>query len=257
MSTVLDKIVAHHREQAADDPRPSDALVAEAMAAPEGRDFAAALRQPGLSVIAEVKRRSPSKGELAPELDPAALARAYAAGGAACLSVLTDETFFGGSMKDLAEARAASGLPSLRKDFTVSLNDICDARLAGADAVLLIVAALSPRELREFHQLATDLRLACLVEAHDEEEVEAALSAGARIVGINQRDLRDFSVDPERATRLVKLIPDEVLKVAESGISGTDEAARAFDAGYDAVLVGELLVRSADPAATIEELRCS
>ena len=257
MSTVLDEIVAHHREQASDDPRPADALLALARAAPPPRGFAEALRQPGLSVIAEVKRRSPSKGDIAPDLDPAGLARAYAAGGASCLSVLTDEKFFGGSMQDLAAARESSGLPTLRKDFTVSVNDVCDARVAGADAVLLIVAALTADELSEFHQLANELGMGCLVEAHTEDEVELALSAGARVVGINQRDLRDFSVDPERAARLAKLIPDDVLKVAESAISGRDDAVRARDAGYDAILVGELLVRSEDPAAMVKELRCS
>ncbi|HUR50069.1 MAG TPA: indole-3-glycerol phosphate synthase TrpC [Acidimicrobiales bacterium] len=254
---MLDRILAEHREKAADDPRLTDALVDLAKRAPEPRNFDAALRRPGLSVIAEVKRRSPSKGEISPDLDPASLAQAYASGGAACVSVLTDETFFGGSMEDLVEARAASGLPALRKDFTVSANDICDARVAGADAVLLIVAALTPAQLTEFHQLAEDLAMACLVEAHSEREVELALASGARIVGVNQRDLKDFSVDPERAARLAELIPDDVLKVAESGISGREDASRAFEAGYDAILVGELLVRSADPAAVVKALRCS
>jgi len=208
-------------------------------------------------VIAEVKRRSPSKGDIAPDLDPAVLARAYAAGGAACVSVLTDERFFGGSLDDLAAAREASDLPALRKDFTVSANDVCDARLAGADAVLLIVAGLTKSELSDFAALAGELGMDALVEAHDEDEVEAAVSAGARIVGVNQRDLRDFSVDSARAARLAKLIPEGVLKVAESGISGQGDAIRAADAGYDAVLVGEALVRSADPAALVRELRCS
>ncbi len=254
---MLDQILAHHRARVADDPRPTDALVEAARTVTATRSFDSALSAPGLSVIAEVKRRSPSKGDIAPDLDGAALARSYAEGGAAAISVLTDERFFGGSIEDLVEARNASGLPTLRKDFLLSANDLCDARLAGADAALLIVAALSASELAELLGLAGQLRLSCLVEAHDEDEVEAALTAGAQIVGINQRDLRDFSVDPDRAGRLAKLIPDGILKVAESGITGSEDAARAADAGYDAVLVGELLVRAADPAAALWELRCS
>ena len=254
---MLDQILAHHRERVADDPRPSETLVELARAMPPPSSFEGALSEPGLSVIAEVKRRSPSKGDIAPDLDPATLARAYADGGAAAISVLTDERFFGGSIEDLVEARIAAGLPTLRKDFLLSTNDLCDARLAGADAVLLIVAALSASELPELLGVAGELGLGCLVEAHDEDEVEAALTAGARVVGINQRDLRDFSLDAHRAGRLAKLVPDEVLKVAESGIAGPDEARRAADAGYDAVLVGELLVRSADPAAAVRELTCS
>lgn len=257
VGSVLDQVLAHHRERVGDDPRPTDALLEAARDLPETRSFEAALARPGLSVIAEVKRRSPSKGDIAPDLDPVALAQAYAEGGAAAISVLTDGRFFGGSIEDLVAARDASGLPALRKDFLLSANDICDARLAGADAVLLIVAALSQAELAELSGLAGELGLAALVEAHDEGEVEAALGAGARIVGINQRDLRDFSVDSHRADRLAKLIPDQILRVAESGIATADDAARAADAGFDAVLVGEALVRSAHPACAVRELRCS
>lgn len=257
MTNLLDRILAHHRARVADDPRITDSLLCAAQLSPSPRSLEAALSEPGLSVIAEVKRRSPSKGDIAPGLDPASLAAAYARGGAAAISVLTDEEFFGGSMQDLAQARQASGRPVLRKDFLLSANDVCDARLGGADAVLLIVAALSPRELKTLFGLAQELGLDCLVEAHDEDEVETALAAGARIVGVNQRDLRDFSVDRDRAARLAKLVPDGILRVAESGVSGPDDAARAAEAGYDAVLVGELLVRSEDPAAAVRELRCS
>lgn len=251
------QILDHHRARAADDPRPTDALVAAATQADPTRAFSNALSGAGLSVIAEIKRRSPSKGDLAPDLDAAALARSYAAGGAACISVLTDEKYFGGSMEDLAAAREASDLPVLRKDFTVSANDVCDARLGGADAILLIVGALTDRELQEFLTLAADLDLGCLTEAHDEAEIERALASGAGVVGVNQRDLRDFSIDRDRAARLAKLLPEGVVKVAESGIAGRDDAARAVDAGYDAILVGETLVRSPDPTRALRELLCS
>ena len=257
MTSVLGEILAYHRARAADDPRPTDALVEQARQSGPPRPFGEALAQPGLSVIAEVKRRSPSKGDIRGDLDAGELARAYAAGGAACISVLTDSQYFGGSMRDLAEVRQACDVPVLRKDFTVSPNDVCDARLGGADAVLLIVRALDRRELADLADLAGDLGLACLIEAHDEDEVEAALTTGARIVGINQRDLGDFSVEPDRASRLVKLIPEGVVKVAESGITSREDARRAADSGFDAALVGEVLVRSSDPTALVRELSCS
>lgn len=208
----------------------------------------------GIAVIAEVKRRSPSKGDLAADLDPAELAGHYEAGGAACLSVLTDRNFFGGSPEDLHAARGACSLPVLRKDFTVSLADVYDARTMGADCVLLIVAALSEHELREFHAAAVGVGLDVLVEIHDESELDRALAVGATLIGVNQRDLVSFEVDTERALRMAALIPDGVLKVAESGIRGRDDASRLRDAGYHGLLVGETLVRSADPAAAVREL---
>ena len=260
MGTYLDRILAAHREAAATDTRPLERLLDEARAA-EGavRPFADALRSGDeVSVIAEVKRRSPSKGDLAPDLVPSVLAKAYADGGAACLSVLTDADFFGGSPADLAEARAAVDLPVLRKDFTVSERDVCDARIMGADAVLLIVAALDDGELHAFFDLATELQLAALFEAHDEREVERALEVGATVVGINQRDLSTFEVDTDRAVRVAQAIPDGVVRIAESGITGPAEVQRLRDARYDAVLVGETLVTSDDPAAAVRELRsCS
>jgi indole-3-glycerol phosphate synthase len=208
-----------------------------------------------VAVIAEIKRRSPSKGDLAPEMVPEVQAKAYEAGGAACLSVLTDHEFFGGSAEDLAAARAASGLPVLRKDFTLGPADVCDARLMGADAVLLIVAALSPPLLRELTDLAAHLGLDALVEVHDEAEVDVAASAGATLIGVNQRDLVTFEVDTERAVRVAGCIPAGVVRVAESGIRGPADARRLADAGYHAVLVGEALVRSGDPAAAVAGLR--
>jgi indole-3-glycerol phosphate synthase len=204
-----------------------------------------------------VKRRSPSKGDLAADLDPAALAQAYERGGAACLSVLTDGEFFGGSPDDLRAARAATRVPVLRKDFTVSPADVCDARIMGADAVLLIAAALDDDELADLHTLAVDVGLDALVEVHDEAELDRALAAGAHLVGVNQRDLVTFEVDHERAARVGAAIPPTVVRVAESGVRGPDDAATLAAAGFDAVLVGELLVTSGDPAGAIELLRSS
>jgi indole-3-glycerol phosphate synthase len=252
--TYLDRILRAHRDAAAADTRSVAALLEQAQQQPPARDFAAAVRADGVGVIAEVKRASPSKGELAPDLDPATLAAAYETGGAACVSVLTDERFFGARPDDLASARAAIGLPVLRKDFTVSPTDVCDARIMGADAVLLIVAALDRAELQQLHDLATDLGLAVLVEVHDEAEAEAAMAVGARIVGINQRDLVTFAVDTDRAVRVARSIPDTVVRVAESGIGGPDDVPRLRDAGFDAVLVGETLVRSPDAADEVAGL---
>lgn len=256
MATYLDRILARHREVAAADARSLDALVEQALAQPPTRGFAQALRAPGeLHVISEIKRRSPSKGDLNIGLDPAVLAGQYERGGASCLSVLTDVEFFGGSVADLQTARAACSLPVLRKDFTVAAHDVCDARLMGADCVLLIAAALSTDELVRFHRLATEIGLDVLVEIHDERELEAALAAEATMVGVNQRDLVTFQVDHERALRMAAVIPDDVVKVAESGVRGRDDAAALHAAGYHAVLVGETLVTSADPADSVRLLR--
>ena len=257
MATYLDRILEAHRAAAASDSRPVDKLVAEAQQAPAARPFRAALPGEGIAVIAEVKRRSPSKGDLAPHLEPAILAKDYAAGGAACLSVLTDEEFFGGSTADLQAARAAVDVPVLRKDFTVSEANVCDARLMGADAVLLIVAALDDEELLAFRALAGELDLAALVEVHDEAEVERAIDAGADLIGVNQRDLTTFEVDRERALRVAGRIPHGVVRVAESGIRDAHDAAGLRAAGYDAILVGETLVTAGDPAAAVRELTCS
>jgi indole-3-glycerol phosphate synthase len=255
MGTVLDRIVAAHRDAAAADERDLGQLMEEAAAAPPPRRFRKSLGRWGLDVIAEVKRRSPSKGDLAPDLDPAALAKAYDEGGAKALSVLTDREFFGGSPEDLAAARSAVNLPVLRKDFTVDERDICDARIMGADAVLLIAAALSDEELKRFHVLATELDLSAIVEVHDEAEVKRALLVHANMLGVNQRDLRTFEVDPGRALRLARAIPSGMLKIAESGIGGPDDLKRLADAGYDAALVGEHLVTAPDPAGALRELR--
>jgi indole-3-glycerol phosphate synthase len=257
--TYLDRILAAHRAAAATDERRVDDLVTAAEAAPPVRGFRASLVEVAeagdLAVIAEVKRRSPSKGDLAADLDPAAVAAAYADGGAAALSVLTDAEAFGGSAEDLAAARHAVGLPVLRKDFTVDARDVCDARLMGADAVLLIVAALNDGELRQFHDLAGHLGLDVLVEVHDEAELERAVALGADLVGVNQRDLVTFAVDTERAERLAPLLPDGVVRVAESGVRHAADAGRLADAGYHAVLVGESVVTSGDRSAAVRALR--
>ena len=256
MATYLDRILSAHREASRADTRALDSLIDEAKARPPVRGFAAALRLVnGLGIIAEVKRRSPSKGHLDATLDPAELARAYERGGATCLSVLTDGEFFGGSPADLRAARRATALPVLRKDFTVSPADVCDARIMGADAVLLITAALDGAELRDLHSLAGEVELDPLVEVHDEAELDRALAAGATLVGVNQRDLVTFEVDTSRAVRVGRAMPDDVVRVAESGIQGPDDAAALAAAGFDAVLVGESLVTSGDPVAAVRALR--
>ena len=246
MATYLDRILVAHRAAAARDPRDLAALRAEAEAQGPLRGFRSHLEAPGLSLIAEVKRRSPSKGALAPDLDPSVLARTYEAAGAAALSVLTDEEFFGGSIADLQAARAACSLPVLRKDFTVSAADVFDARIAGADALLLIVAALDDAELGALHQSARSLGLDVLVEVHDEAEVTRALRAGAEIIGVNQRDLVTFEVDTDRAERVRSSIPAGVVAVAESGVRTGADAEQLAGAGFDAVLVGEHLVTASD-----------
>ena len=259
MATYLDRILAAHRARAAHDNRQLAPLVDAARALPPARGFRSALvdyaQRDGTAVIAEVKRRSPSKGALAADLDPQDLARAYAAGGAACLSVLTDVEFFGGSAADLAMARSAGGRPVLRKDFTVDARDVCDARIMGADCVLLIAAALDDAELADFHQLAREIGLDVLVEIHDEAELERALRVDPDLLGVNQRDLITFEVDQARARRMAPLMPAGVVRVAESGIRGADDAAALTAAGYHALLVGETLVKAGDPAAAVKTLR--
>jgi indole-3-glycerol phosphate synthase len=256
MATYLDRILAAHRAAAHGELRSLSSLVNSASGMPPARGFRAVIEAtPGLAVIAEIKRRSPSKGDLNATLDPAYVAMTYEDGGAECLSVLTDREFFGGSATDLTEARAVTKLPVLRKDFTVAPHDVCDARLMGADCVLLIAAALSAAELHSFHDLATEIGLDALIEVHDERELEVAIAAGATLIGVNQRDLITFEVDHERALRMAAAIPAGVVKVAESGVRGRADAMALHHAGYHAVLVGETLVTAADPIRTIHELK--
>ena len=255
-ATYLDRIVEVHRAGAAADTRSVEACREGALFCKGfARGFRHALTAPGLSVIAEIKRRSPSKGDLNVALDPAALAAEYAAGGAACLSVLTDAQHFGGSFDDLQRARRAVDVPVLRKDFTVDVRDVYDARIQGADCVLLIAAALDDAELQDFHDAAVDVGLDVLVEIHDEAELERAMRARATLIGVNQRDLHTFQVDHERAIRVGRAMPDGIVRVAESGVRNAQDAASLANAGFHAVLVGESLVTAGDAAAATRALR--
>ena len=221
------------------------------------RDFSSAiLRRDGRvpRIIAEVKKASPSKGVIREDFDPAAIARGYEAAGAAALSVLTDQNFFQGHISHLTDCRAATSLPTLRKDFIVDECQIEQARAAGADAVLLIAALLDTDALRSFREKAESLGMAALVEAHDERELESALTSGARIVGINNRDLRTFEVNFETTFRLAPRIPPGRIIVSESGIRSNDHLRRLADAGVDAALIGETLLMAPDPAQKLREL---
>lgn len=250
--TYLDSIVAGHRRRASADERSLEQLVRSASAEPPVRGFRAALLETtSLAVIAEIKRRSPSKGPLREDLDPADLAHRYEVGGATCLSVLTDEEHFGGSRGDLVAARSATALPVLRKDFTVDALQIDEARAMGADAVLLIVAALDDDTLARLHAHAVARGLTVLVEVHDETELDRALAVGPHLVGVNARDLASFREDLGTGERMIARIPPGVVAVAESAIRSVADAARMAAAGFDAVLVGEALVRSGDPGGLV------
>ena len=229
----------------------------EAEGRPIGKDFQAALAAPGLSVIAELKQASPSKGLIAPDFERIYLdkARQYEEGGAAAISCLTEPKFFLGSDEYLRQVRAAVQLPILRKDFTVDEYQIYEAKCLGADAVLLICSLLSQGQLAEYLCQAHELGLSALVEAHDADEVGSALAAGAAIIGVNNRNLKDFSVNPLNSLRLREQIPAEKLFVAESGIAKASDCAGLKAAGVQAVLVGEALMRSPNPAAMIKEMR--
>ena len=226
----------------------------QAVAAYEPKDFVAALRRPHLAVIAEMKQRTPSMGVLAEDYRPADLAHAYTEGGAAAISVLTHMAGFGGRIEHVRAVRAATGLPILRKDFVTDPFEVAEARACGADAVLLIVDALDRTQLKDLIAVARSRGVAALVEVHDEAESQAALEAGARAVGVNHRNLRDFTVDLGLTERVRALVPKEIVLVAESGIHTAEDARRMREAGADAILVGEALMRSPDPSATIREL---
>jgi len=218
------------------------------------RDFAAALRAKRPAIISEIKKASPSRGVLVEDFRPVELARQYECGGAAALSVLTDHDFFQGSLADLWAARAASSLPVIRKDFTISEFHVLEAAAYGADAILLIVAILDEAQLRAYRELAAEFDMAALVEVHDRRELGIALESGAEIIGVNNRDLRTFQLSLDTSLRLAPEIPQTVIKVSESGIFNAADVHRLMDAGYDAFLVGEHLVKSGDAANAIREL---
>jgi len=252
MATYLDDILHRHRARAAADERDWRERAATVHAVVPS--MLGALCDPGngnVKVIAEVKRRSPSKGWLHEGLDVARIARDYAAGGASAISVLTDAEHFAGSLADLHAVRDAVNLPLLRKDFTVSANDVLDAADAGASAVLLIVAALEDDELEEFLAVAHGAGLDAVVEVHDHDEAKRSLDCGARIIGVNQRNLHTFDVDRENAARVIQSLPTSIVTVCESGLSSPEDVARAADAGFDAVLVGEAFVTASDVADTV------
>lgn len=219
------------------------------------RPFEAALQQPSLSMIAEIKKASPSKGIIAETFDYLAIAEDYEAGGADCISCLTEPKWFLGSDEIFREIRKQSALPMLRKDFTVDAYQLYEAKCMGADAVLLICALLDTKTIASYLEICEDLGLSALVEAHNEGEIASALSAGAKILGVNNRNLKDFSVDPNRAARLRDQIPPSVLYVAESGVQGPEDVARLAGIGADGVLIGEALMRAADRRAYLSGLR--
>ncbi len=219
-----------------------------------GRDARAAIKPGRRAIIAEIKRASPSKGLLTQAFNPASIARVYEAGGASAISVLTETDFFQGSLADLEAARAAVSLPVLRKDFTIDELHVIEAAAHNADAILLIAAILDVRELRRFRELAAQYQMAALVEVHNEAELEAALESGADIVGVNNRDLNTFEVSLDTSIRLAPRIPDNVVKVSESGIHSRADIARLQAVGFNAFLVGEHLMKSADPAAALRAL---
>ena len=254
--SVLDEIIAGVREDLA--AREAATPLADMRAAladvEPARDPMPHFRAAGSSVIAEVKRKSPSKGELADIPDPAVLAAAYARGGAAAISVLTEQRRFNGTLADLRAVRAAVETPILRKDFIVSSYQLVEGRAAGADLALLIVAALDDDELRRLHDEARELDLTVLVEVHDEAETERAVALGAELIGVNARNLKTLAVDNDTFGRLAKLIPDDRVKVAESGISGPSDVQRFVDQGASVVLVGEALVKDGDPTAAVRAM---
>lgn len=254
---ILDAIVAYKREELEEIKarRPLSELRADAGSTPPAGDFAAALAAPGVRLIAEIKRASPSKGVFRAELDPVAQARTYVENGACAISVLTDERFFQGHLDDLRQVkRTYPAVPVLRKDFLIDPYQVYEARAAGADAVLLIVAVLADDLLADLLSLTHELGMDALAEIHNEDELNQALRTEPRVIGINNRDLRDFTVDLRTTERLRQLIPDGTIVVAESGIHSAADVQRLARAGVDAILVGEALVTAEDTAAKVREL---
>jgi indole-3-glycerol phosphate synthase len=256
VADVLGEIVAGVREDvAAREARlPFDELKARAAAAPTAKDALAVLRAPGVGVIAEVKRRSPSKGALASITNPADLARAYQSGGARMISVLTEERYFGGSLEDLDIVRAAVQVPVLRKDFVVCSYQVHEARAHGADVVLLIVAALEQNVLIGLRERIESLGMTALIEVHTSDEASRALDAGARVIGVNARNLKTLEVDRSAFEQIAPGLPSEIVKIAESGVRGPLDLIEYAAAGADAVLVGEGLVTNANPRQAVADL---
>ena len=252
---VLARIVARKREELACQPPKPEDWEGRAEARLAGRrDFRAALAGRTPAIIAEAKKASPSKGVLSADYDVARIACAYERGGAAALSVLTDESFFQGSLADLEKARDAVRLPVLRKDFTVAERQIVESAAHGADAILLIAAILSEREIRDFRETAASWRMAALVEVHNRRELDSAIAAGSDLIGVNNRDLTTFEVTLETSLRLAEHMPAGAFRVSESGIHDARDIARLREAGYTAFLVGEHLMKSGDPAAALARL---
>jgi len=252
--SVLDEIIVGVREDLAQRRMPLAQLHDLVRSAPPIRSAMAAFNPERLSIIAEVKRSSPSKGALASITDPAALAKIYEAAGASVVSVLTEQRRFGGTLSDLVAVRQSVSIPVLRKDFMVDEYQFYEARAYGADLVLLIVAALSSQQLKDFHSLSTELGMTCLIEVHTEDELIRALEISPTLVGVNSRNLKTLDVDPQVFADLLPLIPDGVIAVAESGISTRDQALFAQEHGAKALLVGEALVRGEDPALALRTL---
>lgn len=256
--TILEEIAAYARERtaAAERKMPLADIRRRAEGMPRGDfSFEKALRKPGLSLICECKKASPSRGLIAPDFPYVQIAREYEAAGADCISVLTEPKWFLGRDEYLEEIASAVSVPCLRKDFTVSEYMIYEARLLGASAVLLIVSLLSEAQLQEYLGLCRELGLSALTEAHSAEEVGTAVRAGASVIGVNNRNLRDFSVDTGNSAALRELVPPGVLFVSESGVTGAADTEKLREIGADAVLVGEALMRASDKKAKIRELR--
>lgn len=252
---ILARIVEHKRAELVRDRARRPELERLAANRKDHRDFGSALKSHPPAIIAEIKKASPSKGVLAEQFDPASIARTYQGGTAAALSVLTDSRFFQGSLADLESARAAVPLPVLRKDFTLDEFHVIEAAAHGADAILLIAALLEEREMRRLREFAAQHHMAALVEVHDASELDAALASGAGIIGVNNRNLHTFEVTLETSVRLAEKIPSHVVKVSESGIHSRGDIARLSQSGFHSFLVGEHLMKSADPAAALRELR--
>ena len=252
---VLAKIVAQKRAALTQISMERKELERRSAHRQPARDFRAALLANPPAIIAEVKKASPSKGAIVDDYHPAEIAAQYAQGGAACLSVLTDEEFFKGHLRDLEAARAAVSIPVLRKDFTIDPLHVIEAAAHGADAILLIAAILSSKQMRELRELAASYGMAAIVEVHNDEELDAALASGPEIVGVNNRNLRTFEVSLDTSLRLAAKIPAGIVKVAESGIAANHDVRLLGGAGFHAFLVGEHLMKAADPAQALRELR--